>query len=227
MKITTQYGFDLILRDGSFMASEMDIQKCYELPESNLVASLVHPGDFCIDAGAHVGFYSCLMGSLGAKVLAVEPNPMHHENLKINTDKFEVGIIHKALSDVQGVVRFNVPFVSNDGCGSLYATDAESSMYVQTVRLDSIVGADQHIHFVKLDVEGSEAPALRGLGKCLANVDYILVECTTHFVPDSVDRINEILEGWKVKGFSEAAGWQFVEKAKPIGNFLFMNPRIA
>jgi hypothetical protein len=36
----------------------------FEAPESDLISRLVHPDDTCIDAGSHVGYYTCLLARL-------------------------------------------------------------------------------------------------------------------------------------------------------------------
>jgi FkbM family methyltransferase len=238
MKITTKFGFNLTLRDGSYMASEFASNQCYEEPESRLVLSLVRPGDFCIDAGAHVGYYSCLMAMAGAKVLAIEPNPMHFAMLDGNVSNYpSILVSTDALGEIDSAPEgspFYLPTEWDDGCGTLYPVrNNAKQINVPVARLDSILRLTtksfglpngQRIRILKLDVEGSELAALRGLGERLPDVDYILIECGEYYAAKTIGLINQCLEGWNVKGLLDGR-WDTVPKAT-TGNFLFTNPKI-
>jgi hypothetical protein len=50
---------------------------------------------------------------------------------------------------------------------------------VTTSRLDSILPADSEFDFVNFDIQGAELPALRGLGKRLADVKWAYLEVNT------------------------------------------------
>jgi FkbM family methyltransferase len=233
VKVATKFGFDLTLRDGSYMATEFAANQCYEEPESRLVLSLIRPGDFCIDAGAHIGYYSCLMAKAGARVLAVECNPMHFVMLSQNIRDFSVIESHMALGELNtdGPVDFNLPTEWDDGCGTLYPVRNNAKQVgVWMMRLDSLldVGAStgervSRIRLLKLDIEGSELAALRGLGARLADVDYILMECGEYYAAKTISQINEHMQGWTIRAFSNGE-WRDVQKAT-TGNFLFMNPK--
>ena len=234
MKVATKFGFDLTLRDGSYMATEFAANQCYEEPESRLILSLVRPGDFCVDAGAHVGYYSCLMAKAGARVLSIEPNPMHFPFLTENLPN-NVITSHMALGELNsnGPIAFYLPSEWDDGCGTLYPMRNDAKQVdVWMMRLDSIlvlgtIAGDhfENIRFLKLDVEGSELAALRGLGARLADVDYILIECGEYYAAKTIDQINQHMAGWTVKAFASGE-WRTVPKAT-TGNFLFVNPRIS
>lgn len=233
MRLQTKFGFALTLRDGSYMATEFAANGCYEEPESRLVLSLVRPGDFCIDAGAHVGYYSCLMALAGGRVLAIEPNPMHFKMLDENTDGLGVVISHIAINDeAKDTVPFYLPSEWDDGCGTVFPVrDNSQKTDAWATRLDSLldlgifIGEDcLKIRFLKLDVEGSELAALRSLGARMADVDYILVECGEYYAAKTIGLINEHMAGWTVKAFLNSE-WRVVPKAT-TGNFLFVNPKV-
>ena len=214
------------------MATEFKANQCYEEPESNMVLSLVRPGDFCIDAGAHVGYYSCLMAKAGAKVLAIEPNTMHSAMLEENTKPFSVSILHMAVGDTDsntrdGPVSFYLPSEWDDGCGTLYPVrNGAEKIYVWMKRLDTIIkiAALSKIRLLKLDVEGSELAALRGLGARMTDVDYILMECGEYYAAKTISAINEHMQGWQKRTFLDGS-WKVVPKAT-TGNFLFVNPKV-
>lgn len=234
MIVTTKYGFDLELQDGSFMGKQFAEYRCHqdEERESELIQSLVRPGDFCIDVGAHVGFFTCLMAEQGANVLAIEPNPHLFKLLTHNTKKYRFGVkrLEGAAGDYDGEVRFYMPSTFDDGWGSLAIADSDNgTIPVQEYRLEHLIGKRKP-RLIKIDVEGYEWQVLKGLGETDLSVEYILVECTDrperlkHSI-SSVARINEAMQGWLVKRF-EKGKWSFVPEAYSThdGSFLFVNP---
>ena len=79
----------------------------YEPRSVELLKSIIRPGMKCIDAGAHIGFYTCLMASLvgkTGKVYAFEPMPSHFElllkNIEENQLQQRVKAYNLACSDV-------------------------------------------------------------------------------------------------------------------------------
>ena len=117
----------------------------------------------CIDAGAHIGFYTCLMASLVGKlgtVHAFEPMASHFELLRRNIDE----------NDFQSIVQAH-QLACSEAPGHITASKI-SNMYVMgqvgdaervtvsAVRLDDIIG--DVIDFVKLDDERPRSK-LRGI----------------------------------------------------------------
>lgn len=234
MKVATQYGFSLEVNPHSFFAREIqrsegnpfyrDGMGTYEHYESEKVVSLVRPGDFCIDAGAHIGYFSCLMAHAGADVIAFEPNPNLREMLFANAAQFDGHIcgVTAALGDHTGPTEYHVPPETDDGLGSIAWPHVGPPFSVHMLRLDGIL-THKRVRLLKLDVEGSELSVLRGLGECLANVEYILMECASSNT--EVPAINELLHGWKIQrcGLGE---WRVMPAALPDGDYLFTNPKV-
>lgn len=240
MRIATQYGFSLEANPKSYFAQYLQQNGSYEEPDSQLIRSLIRPGDFCIDAGAHVGYFSCLMAKAGARVLAIEPNPMHYAALEENTRGLNIATSHMALSDrnSDSSVPFFLPSEFDDGWGSLCAADKgdrSRPTEVWSTRLDSLLGIEKlfsgpRIRLMKMDVEGAEVPSLRGAGERLQDIEYVLIECID--IPSrvsafgsTVEGINAIFAGWQVRQH-RAGHWRTVDKAVSNGeNFLFVNSK--
>lgn len=185
MILPTKYGFKLKVNEGSYFAGELQRRQSYEDAENSLVAGLVRSGDFCVDAGCHVGYYSCLMAQLGARVLAVDANPVMYEtaqfNVALNRYEDRIQVLHAALADREYDAKFHLPSQYDDGWGSLAAADGPGRGEIQVpARLLSNLLKEHggRIRFIKMDIEGSELLALRGLGDRIQDVDFLLVECT-------------------------------------------------
>lgn len=233
MQVQTNFGYSLEVHPRSYMAECLQ-SGGYEAGESQLIRSLVHQGDGCIDAGAHIGYFSRLMCEAGGKVLAIEPNPRHLELLQANLAGRDAIVLPVALSDVDSeAASFYLPSEHDDGWGSLCSSDQGQTepIFVQTQRLDTIlktVGWNGRIRFLKMDIEGAEVPALRGLGERLCDVDYIVIECVdlenrVLVLGSTVAGINEILQEWSVRECADRS----IEVPKAVNNgtnFLFVNP---
>jgi FkbM family methyltransferase len=119
---------------------------------------LLRPGDLFVDIGASAGSYSLWAADLGAKVVAVEPNPsaraLLRENEQLNGYRFE--IIDAALGQECGTTRFT------DQLGtSNHVTRSDQGMQVTLRTLDDLIG-DRRVAGVKVDVEGAERLVLEG-----------------------------------------------------------------
>lgn len=120
-------------------------------------------GDVVIDAGAFVGdhtiAYSRAVGATGV-VHAFEPNPVAYICLQHNMNTCGNVVLHNVgLSDRDGFV----PLSGNNGnYGGCYAGEHMKIADVQLQTLDDIFRDAAWVDFIKLDIEGCEAHALRG-----------------------------------------------------------------
>jgi FkbM family methyltransferase len=141
----------------------------YEQCTSWVMAGLLRPGDFAVDIGAHVGYYTLLMRTLvGAEglVCAAEPLPESHAALLANValnGHVNVECMDRPLADRSGRARL-LPDPRNEGESRL-AADAEGSagLEVDTTTLDHWLLARQRApRLVKIDAEGCELRILDG-----------------------------------------------------------------
>jgi FkbM family methyltransferase len=150
-------------------------------------------GGVFLDVGAHIGRWSLRMAHRAHKVFAVEPNPAARTQLNK----------HIAINDIHNVEVLpfaawdeNVTLVLDDpnhrlsgGSTRTLRIDPDATAVigrddepepVQGVRLDTIedlVGLSR-IDLVKLDVEGSDLHALRGMANLLAKFKpALIIEC--------------------------------------------------
>lgn len=148
-------------------------QGAYRLERAHVEGGLV------VDVGAHVGAFSILALSLGAKhVLAVEPNPENREGLSANLDLNRpfagaVSIMPSALCD-----DCDEALMTFDGSGSHLSTDVEDGQpVIMTTLLEGVSGwllrtgeVNADIAFLKMDCEGCEYASLDSLAKVLPRV---------------------------------------------------------
>jgi FkbM family methyltransferase len=142
-----------------------------------LYGAFVRPGDLVLDVGAHVGDRIGAFRRLGARVVAVEPQPALTATLKlIHGRDRAVAIEPAAVGRNTGMIdlKLNIdnPTVSTASEAFLRAADGavgwEGQAWTRTIRvpvttLDALIARHGMPAFIKIDVEGFEAEALIGL----------------------------------------------------------------
>ena len=150
----------------------------YEPITRRLLQALVRPGDTFIDMGAHVGFFSIVIGLSvpRVKVVAFEPNPSNFRMLEANVAANALGIVCEpfAISDKGGTAILYL--TESDMSASLMkdfqAEDTQQigSLNVPTTSLDGYIQGhpiDGGL-VIKVDIEGHEPAFFRGAAETLA-----------------------------------------------------------
>lgn len=145
----------------------------YEVETVRAIRAMLRPGDTFIDGGANVGYFSLLaaqcVGPTGA-VHAFEPFPANcarlRENIALNGFASIVRIHGEALSDARGEIDLYRYTSAQANHGQVTAFpqpgQAAQPVHVGVTTVDeALPGVSPRL--VKLDVEGSELRALRGM----------------------------------------------------------------
>lgn len=144
---------------------------------SRLYGRFLGPGDLAFDVGAHVGNRTRCWRSLGARVVAVEPQPALIGLLRrlYGRDNL-VHLVGCAVARAPGALTLRLnpanPMIATASAAFLEAARVAPSFQGQVWRghvsvfattLDRLVQQYGTPRFIKLDVEGFEAEALAGL----------------------------------------------------------------
>lgn len=139
-----------------------------ERGEIALIRRLVHPGDAVVDVGANIGFYTQILAQCvgtSGHVYAFEPDALNLRRLRRRMEHHpQVETVHAAVTDTSGRVDL---YLSRDLSVDhrIYATEeTRRKVAVDAVALDDFFRERRHtIEFVKMDIQGAEHAALRGM----------------------------------------------------------------
>ena len=159
----------------------------YDLPVSETLWRLTDPGETAVDAGANVGHMTSILalraGGHG-QVWSFEPHPEIFAELQTNAASWPAAIglskIHLkqlALSDHTGTgwLTTEAHFAQNRGTAALAPPTASDAAVGESSRkfsvplstLDEVLGENQTVGVLKIDVEGHELGVLQGARRLL------------------------------------------------------------
>lgn len=151
-----------------------------------LYREFIAPGGLVFDIGSHVGDRIAAFRALGAEVVAVEPQPAAYRWLRLRYGHDpRVRLVQAAVSDAPGSLTLHLnlanPTVSTASRRFIDASrDApgwegqswDETISVPAVTLDGLIAAHGVPVFVKIDVEGYELHALKGLSQPLRALSF-------------------------------------------------------
>lgn len=169
-------------------------------------ARFVRPGALAFDLGAHVGDRVGSFLRLGARVVAVEPQPLCVRALRaIYGGGDRVTIVEAACGDTEGTVALHVnsanPTVSTASEGFVTAADGaplwegqewDARIEVPLTTLDSLIARFGLPAFTKIDVEGYEGAVLDGLSQPLPALSFEFTTIARDAAVDCVDRLTSL-----------------------------------
>lgn len=149
----------------------------------------IRSGDTVWDIGGNVGLYTCLLASVvpDGVVIAFEPHPGHADRLRENVTVNElknIDIRQLALGDASGTIELQVINEEDhhEGRHSIRGDlNSDTSISVDLRRGDELVADGMPApNVIKLDIEGAELAALRGMRETLTREQCRYVQCEVH-----------------------------------------------
>lgn len=146
----------------------------------------IEPGSLCFDVGANVGSRTDVFWLLGARVVAVEPQPSCIATLRrLHGHHEDVHVVPIAVGSSEGeaelFINERMPVVSTISeawrdaviaSGRWPTHDWTASIQVRLGTLDNLIAEYGAPDFCKIDVEGSESEVLRGLTRAVPALSF-------------------------------------------------------
>ena len=150
-------------------------QDAYEI---SLMKQYIKSNDIVLDIGANIGFYaeilSGIVGSNG-KVHCFEPDVTNFKHLKKRCKALSnVFINNKAVADKTQTLKIYTSKKLNVDHRTYKPDDYDQEINIDAVSIDEYLNG-QPINFIKMDIQGFEMSAIKGMIETLKNPDLKLL----------------------------------------------------
>jgi FkbM family methyltransferase len=170
----------------------LSVARVLEPAETHYFQSTLRPGDVAIDVGANIGYYTLLFAKcVGAAghVHSFEPDPTNFGLLSRNVAHNGYGNVtlhHRAVWSERSELRLYLSDENRGDHRSYASEEARASIAIEAVRLDDALAELPRVDLVKMDIQGAEHHALRGMQTLLErNLD---VRLAMEFWPGGLAR---------------------------------------
>lgn len=137
----------------------------YKHDKHRAFAAAIHEGQVVYDVGAHVGYYTLLACSRAGHVYAFEPLQRNvgflERHLALNGIK-NCTVVPAAVGECDGTAHFK-----SAGGSYLGRIAGDGELAVPVLSLDAFAKTHPKPDVIKMDIEGAEGSALRGMKEIL------------------------------------------------------------
>ena len=179
-------GGKLVVDTGDVVGRVLTASGVWEPHVTDAFRARLAPGDVCIDVGAHVGYYTLLASKLvgpSGHVYSFEPSPGVYRTLEQNLERNDVtnvtaldvaagagggaGVLYELAEGISGNSSLSPRLLESPHAGTAHEY---APVEVEICAIETRVPGDQfdRVRMIKVDVEGYEVEALRGVERILA-----------------------------------------------------------
>jgi len=173
-----------------------------------LYANFIAPGDLCFDVGAHVGNRVLAWRRIGARVVAVEPQPLCMKYLRrrygkdggVLLEECALGTDERRVDLMISTHTPSVTTLSREWIAAVQQADSfahvrwDATASVRQTTLDALIARYGEPSFCKIDVEGYELEVLAGLSRPLKALSFEYIGAARESAVSCLDRLAELGE---------------------------------
>lgn len=130
-------------------------------------------GDIVLDIGANIGFYSQIISNLvgsNGHVYCFEPDDLNFKRLSNELNGLvNTTCINKAVSENDNPIKIYVSPSLNVDHRTYPVEDYEKIIEISATCIDNFLNDKTNPHFIKMDIQGFEVSALKGMSETLQN----------------------------------------------------------
>lgn len=190
----------------------------WEENEFNWVMENVKEGDVCINIGANVGYFTCVMsrktGKTG-KVFSIEANPEFEYFLNKNIERTNTGNVSLIMSAAGNTSGTTELFINSDNCGDNRIfnpdiiknplddrfSDKKTTISVPIDKVDNLVLVDK-VDVILIDCQGWDHEVIRGMKNIIEKSrPKILTEFVPKWLSDLGENPENILKEYQSLGY--------------------------
>lgn len=177
-------------KEDNLIAQGIIATRAYEPHVTATLERELTPESTFVDIGANMGWFTLLGADLARRVIAIEPN---HNNVQLLyrsllTNQFTNVQVHEcAVTDEPRLLELN--FLHSNGAVMAIGEMRESTTVVRGDSLDNLLRDVDHIDVMKMDIEGHEPVALRGMVHILTHHRPVLL---AEFHPMAIRAISNV-----------------------------------
>ena len=146
--------------------------------EISLMKQYIKSGDIVLDIGANIGFYAEILSGIvesEGKVHCFEPDVTNFNHLKKRCNALSnVSINNKAVADKTQTLKIYTSKKLNVDHRTYKPDDYDQEINIDAVSVDEYLHG-KPINFIKMDIQGFEMTAVKGMTETLKNPDLKLL----------------------------------------------------
>ncbi len=168
-------------------------------------ADLVQPGALVFDIGAHAGNRSRTLLSVGARVVALEPQPLLGDFMQGFLSSPQLTLLRMAAGRQEGSIDLHIssrhPTVTSTSRSWISQVQDTAGFRkvkwdrierVEVTTLDILIERYGLPAFCKIDVEGAEAEILHGLNSAIPLIAFEYVPAAIEIARKAIERLQQL-----------------------------------
>lgn len=196
------------------ISRELALYRIHEKNSTKQFEKILRPGMKIVEVGANIGYFALIEAKLIREqgyIYAFEPSPYNlsflKRNIKLN-NYHNIEVFQKAIGAENTKSRF---FIA-DKCNLSAFIKREGTVDnidVEIIKLDDFL-KNKKVDFIRMDIEGYEKEALKGLENTLSKKDapkYLFIEIHSVFLHKKNSSAEEIIKYLEKSGYSVIKGF--------------------